>query len=266
MIDERKEELASSYVLGDLAPEDRGDCDQLLRTDSEFRSPVAELAEACSGLATTVEPAAPSAGLRRRVLQALPERSNSANVVSFPAASRPSALATALPWAMAAMLAIAFLTTLNSYMRQRDRAAVLASEVELFRTEATDLRQGYATLQEQNRLARLQMASLASQLDTTRAALAVAVWDGQSQEGLLWIESLPPLPESQDYQIWVVDPRYENPVNGGVFNPTTASAQKIPFTTDQPIEQVVAFAVSLERRGGVPKAEGPMVLVGKADQ
>ena len=35
------------------------------------------------------------------------------------------------------------------------------------------------------------------------------------------------------------------------------------FKPDQPVTQAAAFVVSLEKKGGVPKAEGPIVLLGK---
>ena len=55
-----------------------------------------------------------------------------------------------------------------------------------------------------------------------------------------------------------------NPVDGGVFtvDPTTGE-RRMKFKAKQPVGAVNAFAVTLERKGGVPKAEGPFVLLGK---
>ena len=51
-------------------------------------------------------------------------------------------------------------------------------------------------------------------------------------------------------------------VDGGVFSvdPATGEA-RITFHANKPVKSVAKFAVSLERKGGVPKAEGPMVLL-----
>ena len=49
-------------------------------------------------------------------------------------------------------------------------------------------------------------------------ALAVAVWDPKKQEGVLSVENLPALAVNEDYQLWIVDPQYPNPVDGGVFD------------------------------------------------
>ena len=78
------------------------------------------------------------------------------------------------------------------------------------------------------------------------------------------IEHLPPLAPDQDYQLWLIDPQYPIPVDGGVFtvDPATGEA-RVTFKADKPVKSVAKFAVSLERKGGVAKAEGPMVLLGQ---
>lgn len=116
----------------------------------------------------------------------------------------------------------------------------------------------------QQELANLKITVLASLAQNSPQALAVTFWDPSKQEGTLRVEKLPALLPSQDYQLWVVDPQYQNPVDGGVFtvDPKTGDA-RITFKPGQPVKAVSAFAVTLERKGGVPKAEGPFVLLGK---
>ena len=111
-------------------------------------------------------------------------------------------------------------------------------------------------------LANFKISTLASLLGNSPQALAVAVWNPARQEGVLTVEKLPALAADKDYQLWLVDPQYPIPVDGGVFtvNPATGEAH-ITFKADKPIKSVAKFAVSLERKGGVPKAEGPMVLL-----
>ena len=121
-----------------------------------------------------------------------------------------------------------------------------------------------AELESQVDLANLKITALASMLKNSPQALAVAVWDPKKQEGMLNVQSLPPLTANQDYQLWVVDPQYPNPVDAGVFSvePTSGKA-RLQFKTKQPVSAINAFAVTRERKGGVPKAEGPFVLLGK---
>lgn len=119
-------------------------------------------------------------------------------------------------------------------------------------------------LKSQVDLSNLKITALASMLKNNPKALAVAVWDPKTQEGVLNVENLPALAANQDYQLWIVDPQYPNPVDGGVFTVEAAtSKQRLHFKTKQPVGVVNAFAVTRERKGGVPKAEGPFVLLGK---
>jgi anti-sigma-K factor RskA len=119
-------------------------------------------------------------------------------------------------------------------------------------------------LKSQGALADLTITALASMLKNSPQALAVAVWDPGKQEGVLKIQNLPPLGANEDYQFWIVDPQYPNPVDGGVFrvDPATGTL-KFAFKPKQPVTAVNAFAVTRERKGGVVKAQGPFVLLGK---
>jgi hypothetical protein len=118
-------------------------------------------------------------------------------------------------------------------------------------------------LRRSENLARLQVSVLASPPGHTSEAQAIALWDPDQHTGLLSFEKLPALADEQDYQIWIVDPTHPNPVNGGVFHVATDSQAALAFKPDQPIKQATAFVISLEKKGGAPKAEGPIVLLGK---
>ena len=121
-----------------------------------------------------------------------------------------------------------------------------------------------AQLKLEGDIANLKITALASKLANSPEAVAIAVWNPLKQEGTLKVEKLPALAGGQDYQLWIVDPQYPNPVDGGVFtvDPNTGD-QRLTFKANQPVKSIAAFAVTLERKGGVPKAEGPFVLLGK---
>jgi anti-sigma-K factor RskA len=52
-------------------------------------------------------------------------------------------------------------------------------------------------------------------------------------------------------------------VSAGVFavDPATGEAHVV-FRADRPVRSAAKFAVSVERKGGVPAREGPIVLLG----
>jgi len=120
-----------------------------------------------------------------------------------------------------------------------------------------------ADLRSQADVARLKITSLASLAGNSPQARAIAVWNPDRQEGVLVVSKLPALQADKDYQLWVIDPQYPIPVDGGVFtvDPATGDA-RVNFKPGKNVAVAQTFAVSLERKGGVPKAEGPMMLIG----
>ncbi len=88
-------------------------------------------------------------------------------------------------------------------------------------------------------------------------------WSDSLQVGEMRFVGLPPNdPEVQQYQLWIVDPdRYEHPVDGGVFDALDDGDIVVPVDAKLNVEQPVAFAVTLEQRGGVVVSQGPLLLV-----
>ena len=179
------------------------------------------------------------------------------------AASAQAAESSGLVAALESRLAEASLTAADSarqLVASRDQIASARRELTARDQRVSDLTRQLAA---QGTLADYKIATLASLLGNSPQALAVAVWNPANQEGVLTVQKLPALAADQDYQLWVVDPQYPIPVDGGVFrvDPATGEA-RLNFRPNLPVKTVAKFAVSLERKGGVPKAEGPMVLIG----
>ena len=274
MTSERQEELAALHALGLLEEDERRAFAAALAADPTLQALADSLATAGASLAATVAPSSPPAALRARVLAAVEAESPRA----APPAAVPFPWSRYLAWSVAAVFALGCLglARLNLSLRR---------EVESLRTQQRLAEIAYETARNQlgertllaekvvadlgsrlrrsEDLARLKVSALASLAGNTAEAQAIAVWDPDQQEGLLTFENLPAIDEHQDYQIWVIDPAYPNPVNGGVFHVARDGASALAFRPDQPVARATAFAISLERKGGVPKAEGPIVLLGK---
>lgn len=280
MIDERHEELAALYAVDLLDGPEKVAFETELARHAELRALVDELRESSAALALTARQVEPPAALKARLLTAIetgPARAPAAapdasdNVVPFP-------LARVLPWGVAACFAAAAAFFGLRTLSLRSENAALRTERQLAEVayrmaqnqlgERTLLAEKMiadlgAKLQRTEDLSRLKITALASLLGNTPEAKAIAVWDPEQQSGLLTVEKLPAVAAEQDYQIWVVDPQYATPVDGGVFKPDSTGRAVLTFKTDKPIQKAAAFAISLEKKGGVPKAEGPLVLLGK---
>ena len=89
------------------------------------------------------------------------------------------------------------------------------------------------------------------------------VWSDSLQAGEMRFAGLPPNdPAEQQYQLWIVDPdRFEHPVDGGVFDASPDGDFVVPMDAKLAVEGPVAFAVTLEQRGGVVVSNGPLLLV-----
>lgn len=277
MSDERHEELAALYALGLLEGDERFAFEAQLTRRPDLRALVGDLENATATLAVAAPQVAPPASLKASILASVePGR-------PAPAARRaPGDLVPfvrpLLPWAAAAGLAVAALwlgvrssalrADNEALARQRDLAEVATQLAQAQLAERTLVAERMindlgAQLRRSEDLSRLHVAALASLLKESAEARAIAVWDNDRQSGLLRVEHLPLIPPERDYQIWVIDPQYPIPVDGGVFHPGADGKATIAFRGDKPIGNVSAFAISLEKKGGVPKAEGPLVLLGK---
>jgi anti-sigma-K factor RskA len=277
MIDERKEELASLHAFGLLEGAERERFLEDLAADPELRARVAELRHLAMALAHTAPDAAPPPELRARVLGSAAGRTPrpakaGARILRFPVW---------VPWLAAACLAAAALWSQREAARARAEAAAIGEQERLAEADLDQARGRLAEatrqlsessrqvadlsskLKDEGDIAHFKIATLASMLGNSPEALAVAVWDPSRQQGVLTVSKLPALASEKDYQLWVIDKQYPNPVNAGVFavDPVTGEAH-IVFRADKRVDSIAKFAVSLERKGGVAKAEGPIVLLG----
>lgn len=258
MIPEHLEELAALYALGLLEGAELRAFEVELDRNAELAAFTASLTQASAELACMAPPLSPPPELRERVLGA---------VRPVPVRSWP----TLVPWGLAAALAVAATWFAVKSTALRHENQLLEVACQRATRDLTDnsafaskmiasLKQRLARSED---MARLKVSALASLAGNTKEAQAIAVWDPDQQAGLLTFDRLPATADAQDYQIWVIDPAYVNPVNGGVFHVSADGGVALAFKPDQPVTKASAFAISLEKKGGVPKAEGPIVLLGK---
>lgn len=274
MISERQEELAALHALGLLEGSERSAFEAELARDPELRALVARFESDAAALALAAPEVAPPAELRNRILASTagnPPAAAPAEVTAFP-------LRRVIPWLVAASFALtaSWLFLQNTGLRrenndlrtERELAEIAYRMAQNQLTERTAIAERMINdlgtrLARQEDLTRLKVTALAAMVPDNKDAQAIAVWDPDLGTGLLTAAKLPVLPDWQDYQIWVIDPAYPIPVDGGVFRPNADGGAAVAFKGDKPVKTVKAFAISVEKKGGVPKAEGPIVLLGQ---
>jgi hypothetical protein len=182
-----------------------------------------------------------------------------------------------IPWALAACLALTAAWLAQLYFTQKSESIALHEEAALAQMEMQSVQnqleaehiiagRQLADLQGQivadRDLSHLEIAKLVSLLGNSSQARAIAVWNPATQEGMLTVEKLPAPAADQDYQLWVIDPKYPDPVSGGIFTVDAhTGTARLAFHPGQLIATAAKFAVSCEHKGGRPKPEGPIVLL-----
>lgn len=273
---EEDEQLMVDYVCGELGDEDRLQCEQRILRDADFARAVAAMEETVAlGILAETPAVSPPAALRAAVL---------AQVEPPPliSADRPTTEPSwwlQVGWGMAAALAVLAIVLVGKLSSRSDQVDALQNQLTLARqsledvsddlalvmAERTDLTARIAELNSRRSLDELRIASLSSQLE--ESSYGFAVFDTEVDEGVIEVVNLPAIDaDHQDFQLWIVDPQYPNPVDGGVMQVGEDGRGRVRFAARQPVTEVAAFAVSLERKGGVPVAEGPMVLVGAMEE
>jgi hypothetical protein len=79
------------------------------------------------------------------------------------------------------------------------------------------------------------------------------VWSNELQSGYMRFVQMPSNdPTEHQYQLWIIDPeRDDEPIDGGVFDISTESEVIVPINAKLPVLKPVAFAITIEKPGGV---------------
>jgi anti-sigma-K factor RskA len=283
MIDDELHTQAALYAAGALPADEAEAFLARLKNDAELAALVAEYEAGAAEFAESAPQMTPPAHLRKNILAAI-----------TPAAVVVESRRTSwLPWALAAGFAFAtgLLWMQNNQLRTVNQGQFaawteLTSELQAAKsrgekaddalaaldtrfqellkadggktTEIESLRKAVVDLQDRNAAAEMQVATLTSKLDASY--LASVAWDKNSQEGVLHVRRLPVTERDKDYQLWVIDPKYSVPVSAGIFKVQSDGSATIHFSASKEITGASKFAVSVEKTGGAPSPQGPVVL------
>lgn len=264
-------DLAALHALGLLEGEELLRFEKALREDPEARKALRLYEQTADLLVHTAEAAQPPPELEDKIFAQLPpqspaspeKQSESEGAAPRRSASQTHSVLSWFPWGLAAALAIACIALWVDRTRQSEALAARSEALAEKESLLQSLEQEIVALEQERVLDNLRIAVLRSQLDTAPNAEAVAVWDELRQQGRLSVLNLPPVPEGKEYQLWLIDSAQEGPVSAGVFNTDEAGGTQYGFASASTVNQVDAFALSIEDEGGKPAPEGPIVLVGE---
>ncbi len=272
MMGEERQERAALYALGLLDADEAGAFEHELAADGELRALTADLRETVALLAWAETNGSPPPELKARVLAAVAEETKAPHPATGEVIVRPSAWTRWAPWAAAAVLTLfaGALAWSAADGRKRSHRAVQAEQTALLESRA--LAERLRASEARNSLPpppALQQVAFCA-LEPVPAAQrtgpqAAVLWDAAHRRGRLRITQLAPAGKGQDYQLWTVEDGRKDPVSAGVVKVGPDGSAEIGFQpqNDDGKAPVVAFALSVERAGGVPKNEGPILYLGK---
>jgi anti-sigma-K factor RskA len=236
MISEEQQDQAALYVLGLLEPREAAAFESELSANAELRDIASELREAAGSVALTAPPRTPPASLKQRIMREIARKTEDRTVV--PLRRAPIGW---VPWAIAAALAVfCGLLAFDRVRLERQLAHIRAADP----------------------LMQTTFFTLAPSAPAPADAKATVAWQPGRQSGVIRISNLPVPQPGKDYQLWAVDAEHKDPISAGIVRVDKNGVAQIRFKPVEKAERVKAFAISLEREGGVPKKEGPILLVG----
>ena len=282
MISEGTQEQAALYALGLLDADEAAAFEQAQDADAELRALSGELRETAAALALSTA-GHPPPGLKARVLAQLAGEEKRGLAVGTAAAARdgngppPDKIVAgpwgraALPWALAALLMVCCGVLAVSRERWRRGFSALERKALAVEVATTHLRQATPALTpapatpEVDALRQVAFCPLEPTAEEAARPRVAVLWDAARREGKLRVAKLPPPGAGKDYQLWVVEKDRKDAVSAGVVPVDAKGGVETDF---QPVAEggegaAVAFALSLERAGGSPKNEGPILFLGK---
>lgn len=241
MIDPKLQDDAALFALGELRGSERELFVNELSSCEELRRKVGGFEAVCTALVLSAPQIAPPPGLRQRILDAAVTGRNSTNahearegqrkIVRFPGV---------VAWAAAACLATGALVLWNQNRALRDTNRELSHRADMME---------------------LRAAVLTAKVEEAGNATAQVVWDAEQQEGVLHTISLPKQAADRSYQLWIFDGTNPVPVSAGVI--VSSGKEGFRFKPSKAVTNASTFAITLEKAGGVPVAEGPVYLSGQ---
>jgi anti-sigma-K factor RskA len=255
MITERQQELACLHALGALSLEELAQFEHDLKTNTELLAFRQTLGRVTTGLALTVPLAEPAPELKQQILRALPSADRVLRPEFAPDRARVTIFPGWLAWAAAACLAVTTVIYYRQTAALQNKTTTQAQQLAAIQSELADW-------QAKDRVSQVKIAMLGSLLESSPKAVAVSLWDAEKQDGVLIVQNLTPQPTDMDYQLWVIDPQQAAPIDAGVFTVDAKGHVRFRFKPKASVKSADKFAVTLEKKGGVPAPQGQMVLAG----
>lgn len=271
---EELKNCVEAYCLGALDDAEHREFEQHLASGcAECTALVAEMQQVATEIAYSVEPVAPPAAVKERVLAAI--RPDTSSEVAAPA---PAVAGTndrlvdilekalrkwrRIGWGLAGALAITVLAGIIYTQSLHNTNSELASRIAINESLIQELR---LEINEQQRVLevirapRIRIVDLSGQPVSPQSSGRVVVSLADSNAVFI-ARDLPAPPADKDYQLWML--KGSEPVDAGIVSRQPDGSYVYPFRLIPERQNLAAFALTLEQKGGAPAPQGDMYLLG----
>jgi anti-sigma-K factor RskA len=180
---------------------------------------------------------------------------------SAPNIHRASKTVNWLPWAVAASLLIALLSSLFLWRNDRQNLQASINEGKSEQSSKTEeLAQIKSILASPDQYDVLSLKATPDAPETIPAASGTVYWNKLDQKWVVTTD-LPQPPEGKVYQLWFVTAG--TPVSAGLIKPDEDGHGFLIISVPQSIPTIVAAAITLEPQNGSPQPTMPILAMGK---
>lgn len=264
--------LISAYSLGALDDADREALESHLRQGCrQCESLLQQAQEVVEALAFLPEPVSPPAGAKAALLQRIGVAAPGGQGAQAPSALSQAALnaaerlvrrwkrlSFALAFAAAAFLLLFIWNTRNllRHIGELENEKQMSGQLVRSLQSRLDEKEKLLHIIQSPRVKLVHLKGLPPS-PGARGRILIELAERQA---ILFAFDLPPNAAGKDYQLWML--RGQQPVDAGVFSLSVDGNTSYLFRTFPDIENLTAFAVTLEPKGGRPQPTGQMYLLG----
>jgi anti-sigma-K factor RskA len=246
-----------SYALGQGTPAERAEVERMVALYPEVAAELKAIEASLEAYAQAHAIAAPE-GLKDKIMAQLTDANpaSESDESTSPGSSVSGGGFNWLPWLLALVSAGLGFGWWQSNTAQRalsEQVATLTQQLSRCQSDSTEqlkVKQNMAFLNDSG-TRRLDLKSETGQQVTIH-------YNSQRQSAVLNTAQLAALAPDQDYQLWIIVKDNPNPIPLEVFKPGTDPQALIPVTYK---EQAVAYAVSVEPRGGTQTGKPTTVIM-----
>jgi anti-sigma-K factor RskA len=278
------------YALGSLDAEEQQAIEQHLAEGCDSCIPELQAWREVVGMVPLEVPAGAAPDLKLKLLARV--RTDTPSAATGPAASKVARrrIGWAIPLAAAALALLAIATYHEigwraeraglAEERARQEQAIASLQRDLEAAQGDLAKVSAALAQRENDVASLRAALAKAEdalsivqrpgldlvaLKETKDAPPAAghvLLSPPTGKALFYAFDLPQVPPDKTYELWWITEK-EGPVQAGVFRPDERGLGRVETTIPTEAGAIQAAAVTVEKAGGVPKPQGPMVLIGE---